>query len=182
MTPEDRELLRELRPLVVRIVAEMCAVGGKSPGELTRWQRLVRAVRDEMLSKGDLDAAVERIVGEKLGERIAWEVEAFMRNRWTEEMRTFQLLEARGEIYLRIKEAARIASCCERTINRILDSGELPTYYLVNDPRIKLADLRKYLAGERPVEPDGAVDSDAGGVEPDEGASREPESSGEHAR
>jgi excisionase family DNA binding protein len=161
MTPEDlefledQELLRELRPLVRKIVQEMCAVGGRSIDELTRWQRLTHAVCDEMVKRGDLDAAIERVVCQKLGERIGREVEAFMRARWTEEMRTKQLLVAQGEVYLTVKRAAGIADCSERTITRALDAEKMPTYYAGNDRRVKLADLRNYLAKKRPVEPDG---------------------------
>ncbi|HJX52593.1 MAG TPA: helix-turn-helix domain-containing protein [Polyangia bacterium] len=187
---EDQELLEDLRPFVVTIVEDMLAVRGKkSLAEMARWQRLAHAVRREMVRRGDVDAAIERIVGQKLGERIASEVEAFMRHRWTEEMRTMQLLVALGAVYLSTKRAAEIADCSERTINRALKLGELPTYYAGSDRRIKLGDLRKYLARRQPVEPDGTVGNDAGGVEPDDDgddddddANRETESSGEHAR
>jgi DNA binding domain, excisionase family len=179
LDPEDQALLEELRPLVAAIVDNMLAVRGERSVEemaLSRW--LVCAVCDELVDRGDLDRAAEKIVLERMGARIDSKVDAVFRSRWTEERRTLQLLVDRGDVFLRIKEAASIASCHERTIGRALDSGELPTYYVGTDRRVMLGDLKDWLAEERPVASDGAIDDHSDGAQLDESGNREPESSG----
>lgn len=117
---------------------------------------MVGAVCDELKGRGEVESAIRNVVYQSLSDVIGQHADRFFGARRTQEMSTLIVLVAKGDVYLRIKEAAKIASCSERTLYRALESGEIPEYWAGADPRIRLGDLHKYMARKRDVEPDGA--------------------------
>jgi excisionase family DNA binding protein len=116
----------------------------------------VGAVCNEIKARGEIESAVRNVVHQSLSDVIGQHVDRFFGLRRTQELSTLIVLAAKGDIYLRLKDAAKIASCSERTLYRALESGEIPEYWAGADPRIRLGDLHKYMARKREVEPDGA--------------------------
>ena len=153
----DKHFLELLRRVVQEVVTEMSTgPGGKTQEQLTRWTRLVGAVCDELKKRGEIESAVRNVVFLSLSDVIGQHVDRFFGARRTQELSTLIVLVAKGDVYLRLKDAAKIASCSERTLYRALESGEIPKYWAGADPRIQLGDLRKYVARKREGEPDGA--------------------------
>jgi excisionase family DNA binding protein len=58
----------------------------------------------------------------------------------------------REEKFLRVTKAAKIADCHRKTITRLVRNGELERHMIGGDIRIRLGDLRAYLArrGDQP--------------------------------
>ena len=88
---------------------------------------MVGAVCDELKGRGEVESAVRNVVYQSLSDVIGQHADRFFGARRTQEMSTLIVLVAKGDVYLRIKEAAKIASCSERTLYRALESGEIPS-------------------------------------------------------
>ncbi|MGC9986095.1 MAG: helix-turn-helix domain-containing protein [Polyangia bacterium] len=157
LTSWDKDFLQVLRGVVQEVVREMSTgPGGKTQEQLTRWTRLVGAVYAEIRKRGEIESAVRNVVYQDLSDVIGQHADRFFGARRTQEMSTLIVLVAKGDVYLGLKEAAKIASCSARTLYRALESGEIPKYWAGADPRIRLGDLHKYMARKREVEPNGA--------------------------
>ena len=157
LTSWDKDFLELLRGVVQEVVREMSTgPGRKTQEQLTRWTRLVGAVCDQLRERGEIESAIRNVVYQSLSDVIKQHVDRFFGSRSTQEISALIVLVAKGDVYLRLKEAGKIASCSERTLYRALESGEIPEYWAGADPRIRLGDLHKYMARKREVEPDGA--------------------------
>jgi hypothetical protein len=104
-----------------------------------------------------IEKLVEQAVDRKLPAMVAAHVAGELSRRPRADAEVFALLVANGDIFLKLDLAAAIADCHPKTLKRALADGLLPRYSAGKDPRVRLGDLRNYLARQSEVETPDAI-------------------------
>jgi UPF0288 family protein (methanogenesis marker protein 3) len=111
----------------------------------------------------ELVAVIEKLVDEAIDRKlpnvhevVARLSEELSRQRGTD-AEVFAQLVASGNVFLKIKTAAAIADCHDKSITRALAVGDLRRYGLREDPRIRLGDLLNYMARQEQAEAPEAI-------------------------
>ena len=106
----------------------------------------------------ELAVVIEKLVDEAIERKlpnvhdvVARVADELSRRRGTD-ADVFAQLVATGDVLLKIKTAAAIADCHEKSIKRALDDGDLKRYGLRNDPRVRLGDLLNYMSRQDQAE------------------------------
>jgi hypothetical protein len=173
------KILTLMRPFVQNILWEMSSGrDGQSPEVIAVWQQLAQSLSNEAIFKRAIDEAVNASAVERARDQICEIVDGFVTWRWREEDRLLDLLVDRGDVYVSVKGAATIADCSERTIRRALEVGTLTRYWVGSDPRVRLGDLRDYVAKNPRIDVGVGDGQHTRGGGPDEKANGQPELSG----
>jgi excisionase family DNA binding protein len=93
-----------------------------------------------------VDASIRLLVEEMFDQVVRLRLEPAI----VEAMKKLESQDAlavdRREIFLRVNEAAKIADCHPKTINRLVRNGQIKCYRVGEHIRIRRADLIAYLA------------------------------------
>jgi hypothetical protein len=98
-----------------------------------------------------IEKLVEQAIDRKLPAMVAAHVAEELSRRRRADAEVFAQLVASGDIYLTLDLAASIADCHPKTLRRAQADGLLPRYSAGEDPRVRLGDLRNYLARQDQV-------------------------------
>jgi len=104
-----------------------------------------------------IEKLVERAVDRKLPAMVRAHVAEELSRRHRADTEVFAQLVASGDVFLTLDLAAAIADCHPKTLKRARAAGLLPRYSAGEDPRVRLGDLRNYLARQAQVETPDAI-------------------------